>query len=551
MRDERCDILIVGGGLGGCAAALAACEAGHSVIMTEPTVWVGGQLTAQAVPPDEHPWIEAQGCTGRYRTLREAIRGLYRRHYPLSRDALLDPELNPGSGFVSRLCCEPRAAFTALRSMLMPYEAAGRLRVWRNTFPKAADVEGDRVRSVTVYRRRIDADVTVTATMFLDASELGDLLPLAEVEYVTGAEAQSETGEMHAKAKAEPDNEQAITWVAALGWDRDPAANHVIDMPRGYERWKAYAPEVDPPWPGPLLSWREPFGDRPHESRVSFLRPEHRGANNGRGIPYFDYRKVIDATRWRHPKHVDDVSLVNWVMNDYVGGSIIDVPKDVRRERLNEARELTNCLVYWLQTEAEDWSTGRKGLPRLYLRPDIMGSDDGLAQAVYIREARRIKAVRTVTEGDVGVLQRCGENPPWGSPGSESVQRNRPLPVHDSVGVGAYRIDLHISTGGDHCLDLASYPFQIPLGALIPVRMKNLLPACKNIGTTHITNGAFRLHPVEWNIGESAGLLASFCLSRGVEPHEVHGDRALLGDFQKRLADEHVQLEWHGHVHAI
>ena len=45
---------------------------------------------------------------------------------------------------------------------------------------------------------------------------------------------------------------------------------------------------------------------------------------------------------------------------------------------------------------------------------------------------------------------------------------------------------------------------QIPLGTLIPRQMENLLPECKNIGVTHITNGCYRLHPVEWNVGEAA-----------------------------------------------
>ena len=57
-RELAADVVVVGGGLGGCAAALAALRAGRTVILTEPTDWVGGQLTQQAVPPDEHPWIE-------------------------------------------------------------------------------------------------------------------------------------------------------------------------------------------------------------------------------------------------------------------------------------------------------------------------------------------------------------------------------------------------------------------------------------------------------------------------------------------------------------
>ena len=61
----------------------------------------------------------------------------------------------------------------------------------------------------------------------------------------------------------------------------------------------------------------------------------------------------------------------------------------------------------------------------------------------------------------------------------------------DSIGVGAYRIDLHPSTGGDNYIDISSLPFQIPLGALIPVRMENLIPACKNLGTTHLHERLF------------------------------------------------------------
>lgn len=79
---------------------------------------------------------------------------------------------------------------------------------------------------------------------------------------------------------------------------------------------------------------------------------------------------------------------------------------------------------------------------------------------------------------------------------------------------------------------------------MIPVRARNLLPGCKNIGTTHITNGCYRLHPVEWNIGEAAGLLAGFCLARNVPPQAVREKEPLLRDYQKLLLDQGVQLAW-------
>jgi len=74
--------------------------------------------------------------------------------------------------------------------------------------------------------------------------------------------------------------------------------------------------------------------------------------------------------------------------------------------------------------------------------------------------------------------------------------------------------------------------------------MENLLPACKNLGVTHIANGCYRLHPVEWNIGESAGLLAVHCLEKREPPRHVRNKKVLLAAFQKRLADAGVEIAW-------
>ncbi len=114
----------------------------------------------------------------------------------------------------------------------------------------------------------------------------------------------------------------------------------------------------------------------------------------------------------------------------------------------------------------------------------------------------------------------------------------------DSVGIGSYRIDLHPSTGGNNYIDISSVPFQIPLGALLPQRVENLLPACKNLGVTHITNGCYRLHPVEWNIGESAGALAAFCVTKRTPPRSVRQKEVLLKGFQSFLKEQGVPLAW-------
>src|SRR4051794_16091061 len=88
------DVLIIGGGLGGVAAALTAAKLGHRVVLTEATSWLGGQLTSQLVPPDEHPWIEEYAAPG-YAELRRRIRDYYRRNYPLRPQVKARPLLHP------------------------------------------------------------------------------------------------------------------------------------------------------------------------------------------------------------------------------------------------------------------------------------------------------------------------------------------------------------------------------------------------------------------------------------------------------------------------
>ena len=87
-------------------------------------------------------------------------------------------------------------------------------------------------------------------------------------------------------------------------------------------------------------------------------------------------------------------------------------------------------------------------------------------------------------------------------------------------------------------------PFQIPLGSLLPVRMENLIPANKNIGTTHITNGCYRLHPVEWSIGEAVGLLVTYSLKKQVFPKQVREGKELLAEFQEFIVRQGVELKW-------
>ncbi|GLQ56505.1 FAD-dependent oxidoreductase [Devosia nitrariae] len=530
MKELHADVLIIGGGLGGVAAALGALRAGKRVIMSEEFDWIGGQLTSQAVPPDEHSWVEQFGVTHSYRQLRNGIRQFYRDHYPLTEASRAWTDLNPGAGWVSRLCAEPRVGLAVLEAMLMPWRGSGKLTVLQPYVPVSADVDGDTIRAITLRHRDTGDRLVASAPYVIDATELGDLLPMTGTEYAKGFESRADTGEPSAPAEAQPDNVQAVSICFAID---HVEGNHVIDKPASYDFWKAYQPEF---WGGPLLGWKAPhprtleiversFTPNSDDNPLEVDADQRRNAGDAN---LWTFRRIAARRNFVRGAYPSDICLVNWPMIDYMEASIIDVSDEEKTSHLERAAELSYSVFYWLQTEAPR-TDGGYGFPGLRLRGDITGTAHGLAMAPYIRESRRIKPVTRIVEQDL----------------SYDVRGDRGA-VHyrDSVGVGMYRIDLHPSTGGDNYVDVPSCPFELPLGALLPQRMKNLLPAGKNIGTTHITNGCYRLHPVEWNIGEVAGLLAAYCLEQGLTPHQVQENDAHLNDFQNELYGQGIEIRW-------
>ncbi|WP_290795990.1 FAD-dependent oxidoreductase [Flavihumibacter sp. UBA7668] len=527
MESLTADLVIAGAGMGGLAAALAALRNKQTVILTEETDWIGGQVSQQGVPPDEHQWIETHGCTQLYRDWRNRIRNYYKQNYPLTEEARQRQNFNPGDGAVSRLCHEPRVAVAVFMDMLAPYLSTGQLILLLEHKAVKAEYSQNRVLSLVVKGQNGN-DRQLIAPYFIDATELGDLLPMTGTEYITGTESKAETGELHAPEKTDPINNQSFTCCFAI--DYVPGENHIIPEPEEYSFWKRHVPDLHPAWAGKLLDL--------HYSDPRSLKPKKLGFHP-EGIPLGDvlnlwnYRKIINKNNFIKGAYSGDITIVNWPQNDYMLGNIVDVTDKERKFHINRAKQLSLSLLYWLQTEAPR-PDGGKGWPGIRLRKDVMGTEDGLAKYPYVREARRIKALFTVKEEHVGREQRIkitgDANVKWGAN------------FVDSVGVGYYHIDLHPSSNKVNYVDFGSLPFQIPLGSLIPIRMENLLPANKNIGTTHITNGCYRLHPVEWSIGEAVGCLVSFAKEHSLSPKKIREEK--LKEFQQFIKSQGVETEW-------
>ncbi len=508
-----CDVLVVGGGLGGVAASLRAARLGRRVCLIEETGWLGGQISTQGVSHlDEHEYIETFGGTASYYELRNAIRAYYRSHYSLTPAAERAPHLNPGNAWVSRLSFEPRVGAAVLDAMVTGPHDSGTLQIFTHTRAVAAEVFNGRVASILTRETQSGALLRFRPSYVLDATDLGDLFVLTATPYAIGAEGRAETGEPSAPQRADPSCVQAFTFSFAV--EIRPGEVHTIAKPPDYEENRATQPYslASTPWVPGTVAYR-----------VFDQAPETYG-------PFFTYRRVLDVHNFDDPRVPHDVAIINWPSNDFRGGSIVDRRPKEQARILERARRLSLGFLYWLQTEAPR-DDGGTGYPELRPRPDIMGSADGLSQMPYIREGRRLRARRTIREQDIAQAFH---------PGARGAR------FDDTVGIGSYPIDIHGCEAGG--LSLPTRPFQIPLGALVPVRTANLLPAAKTIGTTHIANGAYRLHPVEWAVGEAAAAVAVFCLRVGAAPQEVLDRPDLLRRLQVFLLDQRVPLYWYDDV---
>ncbi|NOK60425.1 MAG: FAD-dependent oxidoreductase [Chloroflexi bacterium AL-W] len=510
-QSYECDIAIIGGGLGGVAAALAAAEAGTHVVLSEPTDWVGGQVTSQGVSAlDEHQYIETFGGTRSYYRFRESIRHFYYKQHTITPGSCTAP-LNPGNGWVSRLCFEPRVALDVLEAMLAPYVEAGRLTILLQHHPIAAHVEQDRIAEVVLADEH-QQRVHVRATYVLDATETGDLLLLTGIPYVIGAEAIDDTGEPNASRKGpRPQEVQSFTYGFAVEYC--PGESHIITKPAGYEHFRDTQPYT-------LVL----------QGHSQESRPFNMFVDGPTGLPpFWTYRRLYDSQQLDSHQKTNDLALINWASNDYDRASLIDQPESTQRRIHDEAKRLSLGFLYWLQTEAPRDDGHGYGYPELRLRPEVMGTLDGLSKYPYIRESRRIVPHKRIMEQDIIAHHGAGA---------------RATHFDDTIGVGWYAIDLHPCVDNPRTIYAPTRPFQIPLGALLPQHLTNLVAACKNIGTTHITNGSYRVHPVEWNIGESAGALAAFCCKTGHAPSTVWSLPTMLHQLQYQLLQRGIPLAW-------
>ncbi len=521
-----CQVLIVGGGTGGVAAAEALLRQGFDVILTEPTRTLGGQFTSQLVAtPDENSYIERAPrgpSTSSYRSLRERVRGYYARQTGV----LSGKAANVGQCWVSRVSATPTVWERAIRERLDEEARVGagrRLRIYTRHQLRGVSLLANGKFN---YADLVDLDsgkvTRIGARFLLDATEDGSGLALCGLPTTFGQEAQSEFNEPHAPPVAHPEWVQSFTYCFAVRWAGADEPHPTIDRPDEYDEFKSLG----------VYSLDYEYFDRgivPYD-----MLKTARGAAG----PFWTYRRLIAASSFAGGKSpVGDIALINWRGNDFHAESPLGKPLDAQVRILDRGRQFAQGFLRYLQTECpRDDAPDTLGYPEIQpigapTLPDV--DDEGFALAPYVRESRRLRAQFTLDENHL-TAPPDAPDAQWGTP------------FFDSVGCALYAIDVHPALDEPPLL-VKALPYHLPLGAFLTTQgPTNVLPAAKNIGATRLAMASARMHPTEWMVGEIAGNLAAFCLRRGIDnPSDVRNNPALLSAFQTQLRDNGITLYWH------
>jgi len=588
-REVGCDILIVGGGLAGTAAAQEGLRAGRTVCLTELTDWVGGQLSSQGTAALDETSVQRQQdwFPAGYRAFRDRLRQRYGR-------------LNPGNCWVSVACFLPVDGHRELMALLAiaARQGGGQLHWFPHTVPKGltrspegrevvavqgirsrptpgtGPIHGDRLS--TVYEdlyspqdspRLQKAIITFRPKgdrwMVIEATETGELLALADLPYRLGVDPRSPLDPSASSVTGDRACPQALTYTFAMEATATPQVHPEPPFYAGLAPLYTY----DKPYfgYGNVFTYRRIWATRPDEPL-----PPIRDQN--------------------HPVHPGDISLQNWHGgNNYAPGTPDTVWIDdrdrleatgqleaggwrggLRVSALAQAEEVALGYFHWIVAGTGDRLLGDASKTpnpnnRLLTGPDSpMGTGHGLSKFPYIREGRRLIGRPSwgypqgfaIGEVDLSRLQFEEEDygpllgdhdfrqlrlnlagtallPALidGTAPSAIPKRRRAFTYPDTVGIGHYPIDFHPCRDGDPAVDHQaperagerrahgqSYPFQIPLRAMIPPDLDNLLVTGKAIATSHIAAAAYRVHPFEWSAGAAAGVVADRAIALGETP---------------------------------
>lgn len=528
---DTCDVLVVGGGLGGVAAAEAAASDGASVIIVEPTSVLGGQLTSQLVPvPDENQYVgRVKGAsTDRYRALRDDVRAIYAAKPGIRKQAAN----NIGQCWVSPVSGLPSVWSQAIEARLSPFVQNGRLKhtYLRHQLRRIVRYSGNGDINYVEIVNLEDGHVRrIAPKMVVDATEDGSAAYLAGCPTRIGQEAATVFNEPLAPTVDHPDWVQSFTYGFLLRWEMDPEKQKpAIQPPVEYETFKKQGEyTLDYVYRGNgIEAYSVPYGVLAAITHTSV-------AGTRTYQPFWTYRRLEAASSFTGGKSPQgDIALINWRGNDFHMESYIDKPLDDQVRILKRGRDFAIGFLYWLQTECPRDDGQGKGYPELQpftATDEPLVDEQGVALHPYVRESRRIIALEMLTSRHMEAI---------------SVDKRWGTEFADSIGCAHYAIDIHPSANEPHLLQTV-VPYHIPLGALIPVSgPRNLVAGAKNFGASRLALASARMHPSEWLVGEVAGMLAAMSTRKDIHPARLRASDAHRNEFLEQISAAGITRYW-------
>ncbi|MCF2970766.1 FAD-dependent oxidoreductase [Synechococcus sp. Nb3U1] len=566
-----CELVVIGGSLGGVAAASHAMRAGIQTCLIELTPWLGGQITSQGVSAiDESLPMRQRGNFSSHWLQFKALLESQPVHLPAWTGIPAGTRVaDINSCWVGGLCFPPKAGVKAVETWLeQAAQNAPNSRWATQTAFKGATFspDGSRIESIyAVQRQPRDPDFVPPGRLWrelaswygwgetevfakrsvrlqappgrelfvIDATDTGELVGWAGIPYRVGSESRELLGEPNGAPATNPECTQAFTFPFVMAIHDDGG------------RSKAELAQLQP----------------------GYSRAEHRREFDMEGFPtfsgqsFFNYRRIVSKGRtdpFYGTPVPGDLTMVNWNRGNDWG--IMNPPLILTEERLQESGQRHNWLGGLDVSAIKDgenhallfaeWlmeTQPRAGYPLslLFGEESLMGTRSGLSLYPYIREGRRILGRAAYGQSEFMMLE---QDIRIGTTGGRDF-------TPTVVGVTHYAIDIHgcryrnwepsLSASSAPINEFSVHPIRIPLEALIPQRLDNLLIGGKGIAVSHIVNAATRVHYGEWIIGSAAGLTAAWLGSQepSLTPAQIV-PRGKMAELQSYLVLRGQRLQW-------
>lgn len=484
------DVVVYGGTSGGVTAAIQASRLGKTVVLVEPTKFLGGLTTGGLGATD----------IGNKKAIGGMSREFYQRifkHYAKdaswvqqTREDYFKKKPHGNSGTEDTMWTfEPKVATQVYDEMLKESKAVV-------VFGERLDLKSGVVKDgAKISKIVMESGKAFEGKMFIDATYEGDLMAKAGVSYHVGREANSQYCEtINGLQTAGARSHQFIKQVDPYVKKGDPSSGllpFITPAPEGEDgstdkRIQAYNFRMcTTDDPANRLDWVKPANYREQDYELAL-----------RNVEAGDAR--IQWAPTPMPNRKTDTNNNFAIASDFIGQNYDypDADYETRAKIIQAHKDWQTGLFWTYANNPRVPENIRAAYQKFGPAKDEFLDSGNWPRQLYVREARRMVSDYVMSE------KNC----------------RRKEVIEDSVGMGAYNMDSHhtqryvtkegfVRNEGD--IQIGTRPYPISYRSIRPKadQCTNLLvPVC--LAASHIAYGSIRMEPVFMVMGQSAATAA-------------------------------------------